>query len=355
MLKQVGNIKFDMSKEHIIGEGSKGTFVYRGSLENGRKVAVKKVFTALCSAKEINLLTELKHPHIIPCWESAERDEFTYLALELCKGTLAQCVKNDLFKNELLLNELDCLEQIAEGVAYLHEQRVCHRDIKPENILVTFEGDSSNIRFVLADFSIARKVKDHSFSTSKSIAGTDGWIAQEHYQPGQTPSVKVDIFSCGCVFFYIITKGCHPFGNITHLKTCQSKINTKQPAMHLFNLNEAFSQLGDLVYAMVDADPKKRPTAKSVCNKLKVISSDCLSLFSIYTVLNVFITNRYPLLIRCSQKWCIPKSSKMEEVSHIKYKVIISCFLLENKKINSLILYNAFIHINVQMCFSNNY
>ena len=46
-------------------------------------------------------------------------------------------------------------KQILEGIAYLHEEKVCHRDIKPENILIT-----SDKRVFLADFNVAKDCKE---------------------------------------------------------------------------------------------------------------------------------------------------------------------------------------------------
>ena len=46
-------------------------------------------------------------------------------------------------------------KQILEGLAYLHEERVCHRDIKPSNILITEDK-----KVYIADFNVAKDCKD---------------------------------------------------------------------------------------------------------------------------------------------------------------------------------------------------
>jgi len=47
------------------------------------------------------------------------------------------------------------------------------------------------------------------------VAGTDGWIAPEMMDAFeiQRTTCSVDIFSLGCVFYYVLTEGSHPFGD----------------------------------------------------------------------------------------------------------------------------------------------
>ncbi len=47
--------------------------------------------------------------------------------------------------------------------------------------------------------------------TLSGIIGTNNWIAPEILN-NERGSVQSDIFSTGCVFFYFIKRGTHPFG-----------------------------------------------------------------------------------------------------------------------------------------------
>lgn len=77
-----------------------------------------------------------------------------------------------------------------------------------------------------ADFGLSKKSRDGQFSQSCTggRTGTTGWIAPEilendddaHGDDGNHPhnvSNKCGIWSAGCVFFYYLTKGKHPFGD----------------------------------------------------------------------------------------------------------------------------------------------
>ena len=93
--------------------------------------------------------------------------------------------------------------------------KLVHRDIKHDNILI-----SSNGRIKLSDFGLCKETStNHTFSVSGPLKGTRFWMAQELLNVpsnNSTPirgSIKSDIFSAGCVFFYFVTRGIHPFGD----------------------------------------------------------------------------------------------------------------------------------------------
>jgi len=53
------------------------------------------------------------------------------------------------------------------------DANLLHRDIKPENILI------HNKMFKLADFGLAKHIKDHSVKENQSYAGSPLYIAPE--------------------------------------------------------------------------------------------------------------------------------------------------------------------------------
>lgn len=137
-----------------------------------------------------------------------------YIVLELCAGTLADVV-NETYKGPELSSDMTVLNEIATGLAFIHSKKLVHRDIKPDNILI-----SSNGRIKLSDFGLCKETStNHTFSVSGPLKGTLFWMAKELlnvYNNNSIPvvkgSIKSDIFSAGCVFFYFVTRGIHPFG-----------------------------------------------------------------------------------------------------------------------------------------------
>jgi serine/threonine-protein kinase/endoribonuclease IRE1 len=51
-----------------------------------------------------------------------------------------------------------------------------------------------------------------SFSRRSGIAGTEGWIAPEMMLGNRSTTCAVDVFSLGCVYYFVLTNGSHPFG-----------------------------------------------------------------------------------------------------------------------------------------------
>jgi serine/threonine protein kinase len=110
------------------------------------------------------------------------------------------------------------LIQLAEGLQHVHSMNIVHRDICPNNIFIS---NSNEIRFKIAGFDLSTFSENGIFYFS-SIQGTPEFMAPELLQmyrskdPGHrahTATDAVDVFALGCVFYYFLTKGMHPFGN----------------------------------------------------------------------------------------------------------------------------------------------
>lgn len=138
------------------------------------------------------------------------------LALELCAATLDEYCKGKYLGP--VPEDLEALKQMLEGLSFLHSKKYVHRDVKPNNILITLSGDLK-----IADFGVCKPVKGvGSFSLSAAGVGTEGWIAPELLQnimnvengklAASNATTAVDVFPLGCVFYYFLTKGTHPFG-----------------------------------------------------------------------------------------------------------------------------------------------
>merc|ERR1712054_750428 len=102
------------------------------------------------------------------------------------------------------------LLQLVQGVAHLHDLNIVHRDLKPANILV-----QSGCKLKISDMGLGRKLdrEQHSFSQQSEACGSEGWQAPEVLECSKTRLTKaVDIFSLGCVLYYMLSAGAHPFG-----------------------------------------------------------------------------------------------------------------------------------------------
>uniref|UniRef100_A0A8C6M4Y5 non-specific serine/threonine protein kinase n=1 Tax=Nothobranchius furzeri TaxID=105023 RepID=A0A8C6M4Y5_NOTFU len=257
----VGKISFAPSE--VLGHGTAGTFVFRGKFD-GRHIAVKRILPECfeVAEREVQLLRESDtHPNVIRYF-CTERDRlFTYIAIELGAATLQQ-----VWLHRSLLSPITLLEQTMCGLSHLHSLNIVHRDLKPRNILLSGPNSLGQVRALISDFGLCKKIPDgqKSFSLRSGIPGTEGWIAPEVLRntPGSKPTSAVDVFSAGCVFYYVVSRGQHPFGD-----ALRRQINILAGEYSLSDFMEDIHDdviAKDLIEQMIDADAESRPSTACV-------------------------------------------------------------------------------------------
>ena len=144
-----------------------------------------------------------------------------YIVLELCAGTLKD-VCDKKYEGPALPPDATVLYDIGCGLTYIHSMNFVHRDIKPANILIS---STNPVVIKISDFGLSKPTSDRGTHTNSSgFRGTYNWAAPECLPPENSMentntemirgTNKSDIFSAGCVFFYYVTRGIHPFGDL---------------------------------------------------------------------------------------------------------------------------------------------
>lgn len=124
-------------------------------------------------------------------------EKYLNIVLEYIEnGSLAGIVKKFNPFEEGLVSVF--IEQVLQGLKYLHAQGLVHRDIKGANLLTTKDGTVK-----LADFGVAMKLTESI--KSMSIVGTPYWMAPEIVEQSGRCTTSCDIWSVGCTVIELLT------------------------------------------------------------------------------------------------------------------------------------------------------
>lgn len=141
--------------------------------------------------REIRLVAQLRHPHIMPVKNADIIGGQAILATELSVGTLDDCSKPMSVRRIISI-----AAQVLDGLAYAHRKRMVHCDVTPGNIFLFPNG-----RAALGDFGIGLKLQGRM--TTVEDFGTPGYVAPE--QAYGRPTYRSDCFALGLILYEYIT------------------------------------------------------------------------------------------------------------------------------------------------------
>lgn len=279
-----------------IAKGSNGTIVLQGTY-GGRPVAVKRLVRTHydVAEKEIqNLVASDQHPNIVRFYGVECDSDFVYLSLERCLCSLNDLIYHQSVTSQDAMNTnavdvesisvsivqlpesiandkdlelwkangypspqlLKLMRDVVSGVAHLHELGFIHRDLKPQNVLIIKDRV---LCAKLSDMGISKRlIGDVSSLTHHATgAGSSGWRAPEQILHGRQTRA-VDLFSLGCLLFFCMTGGEHPFGDVF-----ERDANIVKNQKDLF-LVEHVPEAVDLISCLLDPNPELRPKAMEV-------------------------------------------------------------------------------------------
>ncbi|CAN8324408.1 unnamed protein product [Cochlearia groenlandica] len=204
---QTATDKFSLANK--LGQGGFGS-VYKGKLQDGKEIAVKRLSSGSGQGKEefmseILLISKLQHKNLVRilgcCVEGEER-------LLIYEFMLNKSLDTYLFDSRKRLEidwpkRLSIIQGIARGLVYLHRDsclRVIHRDLKVSNILL---DEKMNPK--ISDFGLARMYQGTEYQDkTRRVVGTLGYMAPEYAWTGMF-SEKSDIYSFGVLLLEIIS------------------------------------------------------------------------------------------------------------------------------------------------------
>ncbi len=197
-----------------------------------RRVAVKMLRTDRTSPsslerfrREITTMACLRHPNILPVYDSGEVDGRPfYVAPFIGGGTLADQIQ-----------ERGCLPwteamriavQVAGALSAVHAERLVHLDVKPGNILL--EDDHA----VLADFGVARslaRVRDGERTDKPAFSGTPCYMSPEQAVASDVDE-RADVYSLACLLYEMLV-GEPPFNGPSPRAICAQQLTQAVPSV----------------------------------------------------------------------------------------------------------------------------
>jgi len=295
----------------LVGKGAYGKIYQVGDY------AVKQNFKncrnwSQSSLREINSLSSLIHPHIVPLISFESNLSLTF---PLYKENLLQRLKRDT--SEELIRKW--FHQLIGAVTFVHSNNYIHRDIKLENILVSNSDD-----LVLADFGMCVPIE--SIDQSRYEVICSAWTRAPELFLNNGYNEKIDCWSLGCCLLAITNRGYLFTGNAHDVKEKYEKAVCKGLTINASN------DLSTIISNLMILDPIKRQSLHcrlkpytpihiqssiekwifQLCNKLVKSEFTLMMIFSLFSMLQY--ENEEKILFACcccSLIWKINESMEI--------------------------------------------
>jgi len=256
------NVWDEWKKVKELGAGTFGT-AYLARNKGGEERVIKAVKKGRVKMpledveREIMVMRQVDHPHIVRLFQWYEDKKMIYLSLEALKGgTLKEAVL-EFSKDRKGVKEdwiREVMKQMMGALAYCHSLRLIHKDIKDENImLLKSESKSAKPFAVLIDLGIA-EMFNLSDPQGKEVGGTPITMAPEVWLNSFGP--KCDVWSLGVVLFELLTGG-FPFMATSMNPQAWIRLHRRGPDWSLLKTTPASKKMNQV---MLTFDEVSRPT-----------------------------------------------------------------------------------------------
>ncbi|TVU01629.1 hypothetical protein EJB05_52902, partial [Eragrostis curvula] len=199
----------NFSEQNKLGQGGFGP-VYKGKLQNGQEIAVKRLSTISKQGQaemrnEVVLVAKLQHRNLVCLLGYCIEEHEKLLVYEfLSNKSLDKILFGPTRQCELSWEQrYKIIDGVGRGLMYLHKDsrlNIVHRDLKPGNILLDADMNPK-----ISDFGFAKLFNiDSSVKNTKHVAGTYGYMAPEYALKGIF-SAKSDVYSYDVLVLEIIT------------------------------------------------------------------------------------------------------------------------------------------------------
>jgi serine/threonine-protein kinase len=247
------NQRFTLEKE--LGRGGMGA-VYRATDQVLHRTVAIKVLKEQTGEEvgrrirlEAQILARLVHDNVVRLYDFGESGGIYYLVMEEVAGSSYQ----KRWKHLPVAERLRVCAQVADALAYAHQQGVIHRDVKPANVLLTASDQAK-----LSDFGLS-KIAEHG-DESGTVKGTPHYMSPEQAR-GKRLDPRSDLYSLG-IMLYECVVGETPFQGpplaimAQHVRGVPEPPRARNPAIT--------PSLEGLILRLLAKEPGDRPASGQV-------------------------------------------------------------------------------------------
>ena len=251
---------------HELGRGGMARVYLAHDIKHGRDVAIKVLRPELSQSlghdrflREIEIAARLRHPNIVPLYDSGEVDGALYFVMPYEEG---RSLRERLRAEGPLpvADALGVLRDVARALVYAHEHGVVHRDVKSDNVMLSSDAA------IVTDFGIAKAVSaaltdggGTELTQTGSAIGTPAYMAPEQAAGDPGTDHRADIYAFGCLAYEVFT-GNPPFHGLSKHQTIAAHLMTAPPAVGTIRA-EVPPAVADLIARCLEKAPVARPQA----------------------------------------------------------------------------------------------
>jgi len=237
----------------ILGQGGMGQVFDAWDFQLSRRVAIKANFPTMPNSvrPEAQGLAAIRHPGVVGVYAFGSHAGVDYMVMEHVSGvTLAHHLDRLEGSGLPLVERLDMLIAVADGLAAIHRAGISHGDVKPENVLLSASG-----RVVLTDLGLVRAAYE---ADGGLVAGTPAYMAPEIFTAKFVNAGWhfVDAYAFGVLAFRVLA-GRLPFVAENTIDLVLMHSEAKPPKLD--DIAGIPRRLSELVDSLLAKEPTERP------------------------------------------------------------------------------------------------